>query len=241
MSQNAPVALARWRHRIGWSQTVAALRLDVALKTYQEWERGRTWATGAPVPYQRRVMLAAAALEYDFEPLVARRQQPDLLRWRVRMNWSRQEAADAIGMSKKRYVEMERGFDDTLKRPITHIDKRIWLACSALENGVAEITDTDAKPLRARRFATIASAAVESVGLSASHAVAGEVLAAFTRRAATKPADVVGPKALPKPRAAKPAAAPAPRFTLSDLTATYDGGSELEVVSLDELWEMPRG
>lgn len=56
----------------------------------------------------------------------------ELLAWRNRLYPSQQAAADALGMTKKPYQELERGqgFGRTARR---EIDQRTALACAMLE------------------------------------------------------------------------------------------------------------
>lgn len=51
-----------WRNSMGLSQREAAERLDVNLKTYQEWERGFRFATERRVIIDRRTVLACLAI-----------------------------------------------------------------------------------------------------------------------------------------------------------------------------------
>jgi transcriptional regulator with XRE-family HTH domain len=66
----SPADLAEWRQRIGLTQRAAAAELGVALRTYQEWERGARWNTGEPVEIDRRTTLACAALEKGIAPFI---------------------------------------------------------------------------------------------------------------------------------------------------------------------------
>jgi transcriptional regulator with XRE-family HTH domain len=43
-------SFARWRAKIGWTQEATARRLDVALRTVQHWESGKTSAGDDSVP-----------------------------------------------------------------------------------------------------------------------------------------------------------------------------------------------
>lgn len=63
----------------------------------------------------------------------------DLLAWRQRMGYSHQEAADALGIAKNTYQEMERGADFKTGKP-RPIDRRTDLACAALEAGLTGIS-----------------------------------------------------------------------------------------------------
>lgn len=45
-----------WRVKLGWTQKQAAAYLDVSLRTYQNWEQGRT--VEQPGPIQKLMALA---------------------------------------------------------------------------------------------------------------------------------------------------------------------------------------
>lgn len=61
--------LAAWRARMALSQRAAAGSLGIALNTYQQWESGRSWKTGAPVEPPLTALLAAAAREHGLQPI----------------------------------------------------------------------------------------------------------------------------------------------------------------------------
>ena len=63
-----PESLRRWRADMGWSQRKAASELGITLKTYQQLERGQSWATGEPVLPCLRTALACAALRARLPP-----------------------------------------------------------------------------------------------------------------------------------------------------------------------------
>ena len=59
-----------------------------------------------------------------------------LKHWRVEvMEWTQQQAADALGVRLNTYQSWERGQSWTTGKPI-EIDRRTELACAALANGV---------------------------------------------------------------------------------------------------------
>lgn len=60
--------LHTWRTDMRLTQQAAADALGVTLATYQQWERGASFATGKPVSPDRRTALACAALRAGIEP-----------------------------------------------------------------------------------------------------------------------------------------------------------------------------
>lgn len=54
--------LKAWRTDMGLTQQAAADALGVTLATFQQWERGTSFATGKPVKIDRRTALACAAI-----------------------------------------------------------------------------------------------------------------------------------------------------------------------------------
>ncbi len=60
--------ILEWRQRLGLSQRAAAKALGVSLRTYQVWERGSDFATGAPSVIDRRSALVCAAVECGLSP-----------------------------------------------------------------------------------------------------------------------------------------------------------------------------
>jgi len=60
--------LRAWRTAIGITQQAAADALGVTLATFQQWERGTSFATGKPVKIDRRTSLACAAIRAGLEP-----------------------------------------------------------------------------------------------------------------------------------------------------------------------------
>lgn len=61
--------IVRWRARMGLSQRAAAHALGVVLLTYQQYERGATFAGNRPRPVPLAVLLACAAIEHGIEPI----------------------------------------------------------------------------------------------------------------------------------------------------------------------------
>lgn len=226
-SRFPPTALSLWRARIGLSQSGAAEALGVAMKTYQMWERGFTFETNEPVIYQRRVMLAAAALEHGLGSQAIRREQPDLAAWRGRMGMNHEEAAEVLGVSRKRYQEWEIGRDYTTKVSITKIDRRTWLACAAAEYGIAEISLVDAKP-----------AVDPNTGARPQQPPAAAPITVPVKPAPTR--SVPRKQAPPRPATpvAAPAAPPARAMTVGWQEESADDAvddDELEVIALDDL------
>lgn len=60
--------LRTWRTDMGYTQQVAADALGVTLATFQQWERGTSFATGKPVKIDRRTALACAAIRAGLAP-----------------------------------------------------------------------------------------------------------------------------------------------------------------------------
>lgn len=60
--------LKTWRTDMGLTQQAAADALGVTLATFQQWERGASFATGKPVKIDRRTALACAAIRAGLEP-----------------------------------------------------------------------------------------------------------------------------------------------------------------------------
>lgn len=54
--------LAAWRQHMALTQRDAAAAMGVSLPTYQQWERGSRFDSGASVEIDRRTALACAAL-----------------------------------------------------------------------------------------------------------------------------------------------------------------------------------
>lgn len=64
----------------------------------------------------------------------------DLRAWRTAMGYSSQEqAAEALGISKSGYIDLETGVRRTTGKPIDQIDRRTALACAAIAAGLAEL------------------------------------------------------------------------------------------------------
>lgn len=63
-----PAELAAWRAHMGYSQRAAADALGVTASTYQQWERGASFRTGAPLQPDKRTALACAAIAAGLEP-----------------------------------------------------------------------------------------------------------------------------------------------------------------------------
>lgn len=56
--------LLAWRERMGWTQASAAEALGVAVKSYQELERGAYFGSNRPLGIDRRTALACTALAF---------------------------------------------------------------------------------------------------------------------------------------------------------------------------------
>lgn len=56
----------------------------------------------------------------------------DLRAWRDAMGLTQDKAAEALGMSKSNYIDLEHGRRRTTGKPIEALDKRTELACGAL-------------------------------------------------------------------------------------------------------------
>lgn len=62
-------ALKQWRGRLGISQREAAARLGMTLAAYQANEREGDYTTGRPKTPKRMLLLAAAAIEKNIDPI----------------------------------------------------------------------------------------------------------------------------------------------------------------------------
>lgn len=62
-------ALKQWRTRLGLSQRDAAARLGLTLTAYQANESGADHMTGKSKKPKRYILLAAAAVEKNLEPI----------------------------------------------------------------------------------------------------------------------------------------------------------------------------
>ncbi|MBV2164279.1 MAG: helix-turn-helix domain-containing protein [Comamonas sp.] len=60
--------LKAWRADMGLTQQASADALGVTLATFQQWERGTSFATGKIVTIDRRTALACAALRAELAP-----------------------------------------------------------------------------------------------------------------------------------------------------------------------------
>ena len=60
-----PAELKEWRKRAGLSQRNVAEMLEIALPTWQRYERGFDWKTSAPVEVPRWLSLACAAMSAE--------------------------------------------------------------------------------------------------------------------------------------------------------------------------------
>ena len=63
-----PADLTTWRTEMQLDQRAAAAALGIALKNYQQLERGVNFSTGKPVTIDRRTALACAAIRAGLNP-----------------------------------------------------------------------------------------------------------------------------------------------------------------------------
>lgn len=63
-----PAELFTWRADLGLTQQAAASALGVTLTTYQQMERGASYATGKPMAIDRRTALACASIRAGIAP-----------------------------------------------------------------------------------------------------------------------------------------------------------------------------
>lgn len=63
-----PEELKVWRNGLGITQEVAAETMGIGLKTYQQMERGISFATEKPVQIDTRTALACSAIAAGLKP-----------------------------------------------------------------------------------------------------------------------------------------------------------------------------
>ena len=127
-----PENLKKWRKKLGLRQSAVSNNLGIHVSTYRNYERGVRY-DGNPIETPKYIGLACASIALGLENILKKKA---LKEWRIGMKYTQDEAATALGMSKMKYINHERGHRGD--RVAIENPEYIALACTSIEHGITE-------------------------------------------------------------------------------------------------------